>query len=166
MRSLGVLKHYKRNIASRSTRLKVRIKIENIQPKKGVNLSMQKIHKYYTSTTLKPPHTHGTRWSFWVNFLSSTSRAPHKRSNIRAIPRRRSPEENANWISVTACVLCPTKECRDPTVPFWRREVCIDSCKNLHRKVVEVVDFGKLVCSLMIAATSVYINDMHQTNIK
>ena len=40
----------------------------------------------------------------------------------------------------------------------------MDSCKNLHGKVVEVVDFGKLVCSLMIAATSVYINDMHQTN--
>ena len=51
MRSLGILKNYKRNIASRSTRLKVRIKIENIQPKKrGESFNAkdtQVLHKYH-----------------------------------------------------------------------------------------------------------------------
>ena len=128
---------------------------------------MQKIHKYYTSTTLKPhTHTHGTRWTFWVNFLSSNSRAPHKRSNIRAIPRRRSPEENANWISVTACRFARQKNAGIPRSLFDGGKFVWILAKifKIHAKVVEVVDFGKLVCSLMIAATSVCINDMHQIN--
>lgn len=168
MRGLGVLKDYISEIsqiASRVWKYESRLNIFN-QKKRGESLKCKKIHVRITQVPhwnrQSRPQWNSLDWA-WVNFLGSNSRAPHKRSNIRAIPRRRSPEENANWISVTAC---PTPRQKTTGIPrsLFGGEVCMEA--RIDGKVVEVLDFGKLVCSVMTAATSFYINDMHQTNKK